>query len=130
MARPTNSGDYSLPTVRAPEGYPGLTTPAAPTKRGKTPEQYEADLAIYTQAMRDHFARIAAFNRQRRVAMGLTQYRWLACDVHGTCDVAQRNGGKVFSLVQPPPDGHVGEGRCTSPDWCRCVAVAVVPGFN
>jgi hypothetical protein len=32
-------------------------------------------------------------------------------DVHGTCDVARKNGGKVFSYTNPPPEGH-------SPDCC------------
>jgi hypothetical protein len=44
--------------------------------------------------------------------------------------VAKRNGGRVFSYDLPPPEGHVGEGECKSPDWCRCIARAIVPGFS
>ena len=119
-----------IPTVKAPPGRPGLTPPAAPKKRGKTPEQYGTELATYRVAMRRHFAAIAAFNRERSVALGIASYKWLAVDVHGTCETAKKNGGKVFAYDKPPPEGHVGEGQCGSPDWCRCVAQAVIPGFD
>jgi hypothetical protein len=121
---------WRIPTVKALPGRPGLTLPAAPKKRGKSPEEWEAARAGYRMAIRAHFASIAAFERKRRVALGLTKYQWLAVDVHGCCDVAKKNGGKVFSYLEPPPEGHVGEGQCLSPDWCRCVAKPVVPGFS
>jgi hypothetical protein len=124
------SGLESIPTVKTPPGGPGLTPPAAPKKRGKTPEQWAAELAVYRQAMRKHFAVIAAFQRERRIGLGITSYKWIALDVHGTCDVAKRNGGKVFSHDKPPKEGHVGEGQCNSPDWCRCIAKSVIPGFD
>lgn len=80
--------------------------------------------------MREHFRAIAAFNRERSLAMGIERYRWMAVDVHGCCQVAARNGGKVFAYDNPPPDGHPSEGACDSPDWCRCIAQAVIPGFD
>jgi hypothetical protein len=120
----------SIPTVKAPPGYPGLTPPSAPKRRGKTPEQQAIELDNYLRAMRTHVAAIAAFNRERRAALGITSYKWLAMDVYGVCDVAKRNGGKVFSHDRPPKEGHVAEGQCSSPDWCRCVAKAVVPAFD
>lgn len=119
-----------IPTVQAPLGRPGLTPPPKPKKRGKTPEQWEADLGAYRLAMRKHFAEIAAFERERRMALGITHYKWVALDVHGTCDVAKRNHGKLFAFDAPPPEGHVREGRCNSPDWCRCLAKAVTPGLD
>ena len=119
-----------IPTVKAPPGRPGLTPPAAPKKRGKTPEQYAAKSAAYRLVMRSHFAAIAAFNRERCVAFGIENYEWIAMDVHGTCDVARKNGGKVFSYTNPPPEGHVCEGLCNSPDWCRCIARSIVPAFD
>ena len=118
-----------IPIVEARPGRPGLTPPAKPKKRGKTSEQWDADLAEYRRAMRRHFAEIAAFEREHRVALGITHYKWVECDVHGTCDVAQRNGGKVFSYDSPPPEGHVQEGQCSSPDWCRCFAKPTIPGI-
>ncbi|MGA2795492.1 MAG: hypothetical protein ABSE69_18610 [Roseiarcus sp.] len=124
------SGLRSIPTVKPPPGRPGLTPPAAPKKRGKTPEQWAAALAAYHIAMRNHFAAIAAFERGRSIALGITSYKWVAVDVHGTCDVAKRNDGKVFSYDKPPKEGHVGEGQCNSPDWCRCIAKPVILGFD
>ena len=119
-----------LPTVKPPPGRSGLTPPAAPTRRGKTQDQYEVEHALYRLAMRQHVAAIAAFNRDRSMSLGDQGYTWLAVDVHGTCEVAQRNGGKTFAYDTPPPEGHVGEGRCGSPDWCRCVAKPLVRGFS
>jgi len=57
-------------------------------------------------------------------------YEWIAIDVHATCEVAKRNGRRVFYYAKPPPEGHVGEGQCTSPDWRRCIARPIVPGFT
>ena len=62
---------YGIPTVKAPPGRPGLRPPAAPKKRGKSAEQYDGELAAYRGAMRKQFAEIAAFNRQRCIALGL-----------------------------------------------------------
>ena len=119
-----------LPTVPNPPGRPGLAPPATPKRRGKTADEYAAEVAAYRLAMRRHVAAIAAFERERHSRFGIRSYRWLACDVHGTCAVAGRYGGKVFDNDKPPPDGHVAEGKCQSPDWCRCVAVAVVEAFS
>jgi hypothetical protein len=126
----SKTNTWRIPTVKAPPGRPGLTMPAAPKKKGKSPEEWEASLAEYRRAMRAHFASIAAFERKRRVALGLIKYQWLAVDVHGCCNVAKKNGGRIFSYVEPPPEGHVCEGECNSPDWCRCLAKALVPGFS
>jgi hypothetical protein len=104
------------PTVKAQPGRPGLTPPAAPQKRGKSAEQYEVELALHHLAMRRHFAAIALFNRERNVALGIKSYTWAALDVHGTCEVAKKNGGKTFAYDTQPPEGHVGESRCGSPD--------------
>jgi hypothetical protein len=121
---------FGIPTVKGPPGRPRLTPPGAPRKRGKSAEQYDAELAAYRRAMRKHFAEIAAFNRRRCVALGIASYEWVAMDVHEACDVAKRNGGQVFRYDEPPPDGHVCEGQCNSPDWCRCIARPNIAGFS
>lgn len=118
-----------IPVVEASPRRPSLSPPELPKRRGTASEQ-EADMTAYRQAMRKHFASIAAFERERRAALGITHYKWVAVDVHGVCDVAKRNGGKVFALNEPPPEGHVQEGLCNSPDWCRCFAKPIVPGFE
>jgi len=130
LVKRATAGQGQIPTVKAAPGRPGLVAPAAPKKSGKSPEQWEAAQAAYRLAMRDHFRAIAAFNRKRCVALGISTYEWLAVDVHKTCEVARRNGGKVFSYDKPPPEGHVGEGECNSPDWCRFTARPIVPGFS
>jgi hypothetical protein len=119
-----------VPIVKPSQGRPGLTPPIAPQKHGKIAEQYEVELALYRLAMRRHFTAIAAFNRERCMSLGIRSYVWLAVDVQGTCEVATKHGGKQIAYDSPPLEGHVGEGRCGSPDWCRCVAKAVVPGFT
>lgn len=104
--------------------------PPAPKKRGKTTGTMERRTGAYRLVMWKHFASIAAFERERRVALGITSYKWIAMDVRGTCDVAKRNGGKVFSYDNPPAEGHVGEGQCNSPDWCRCFAKPIIHGID
>jgi hypothetical protein len=118
-----------IPTVKALPGL-WLTPPARPKKGNKTSEEFQADLATYKTAYRRHIAHNAAIRRERSMAMGIESYRWVAVDVHGTCEVAARNNGKVFRYDAPPPDGHPGEGQCGSPDWCRCVPRPVIPGFS
>jgi hypothetical protein len=130
---PPKAGSHApgrLPTVQTPPGYPGLTPPSAPKKRGKTAQQYGTELAAYRRAMREHFAAIAAFNRKRTMALGIESYEWIATDVHRTCDTARRNGGRSFSYANPPPEDHVCEGQCNSIDWCRCIARPIVAGFK
>jgi hypothetical protein len=124
-------GRQRIPTVTAPPDHPALIPPpAAPKKRGKAPERYETELAAYRKTMRARVAAIAAYNRERSMSLGITSYQWVAMDVHGTCDTAKRNGGKIFLYSQPPPEGHVCEGQCGSIDWCRCMARSIVPGFS
>jgi hypothetical protein len=119
-----------LHTAKADPKRPGSKSPAAPTKRGKTLETRESETAMYRAAMRGHVAEIAAFNRERSMGLGVTSYQWLSMDVHGCCDIAKRNNGRIFSYDAPPPEGHVGEGQCNSPDWCRCISRPIVPGFS
>jgi hypothetical protein len=119
-----------LPAVKADPKRPGLMPPAAPTKRGKTSEKWESEMTAYRLAMRRHFAEIAAFNRECSMALGIKSYRWIAVDVHGSCDIAKRNDGKVFLYDAPPAEGHVCEGQCHSSDWCRCISRAIIPGFS
>ncbi|SRR5258708_4298890 len=119
-----------LPTVKARPARPGLTPPAAPKRHDKTAEQYELEVAAYRRSMRAYFAGIAAFNRKRSTSLGIKTYEWVAMDVHGDCAAARRNGGKIFSYTEPPPEGHVCEGQCSSRDWCRCIARPIVAGFE
>jgi hypothetical protein len=100
--------------------------PARPKKRGKTAEQYAADVASYNLAMREHFRALAEARRERFIDAGIKRYEWLAMDVHGCCAVAAKNNGQIFSVSDGPPEGHPCEGECGSPDWCRCTPIPVV----
>lgn len=100
--------------------------PAKPLKRGKTREQYDTEIATYNAEMRAYLRDLARQKRERAVTLGIKRYEWIAMDVHGCCDVAARNGGMTFSFTEPPPEGHVNEGECSSPDWCRCTAAPIV----
>lgn len=104
--------------------------PVVGQRRRKATAPRAAQGEAHCIAMRKYVAEKAAAARIRRIKLGIREYRWLAMDVHGTCEVAKRNGGKVFSHDEPPPEGHVGEGRCGSPDFCRCVATAIIPGLD
>jgi hypothetical protein len=119
----------SVPAVKSVPRRP-VTFPSAPKKRGKSPEQYATELAAHRLAMRKHFTAIAAFDRERRIALGITSYKWLSMDVHGTCEVAKKYNGKVLSYDHAPKEGHPWEQKCGSPDWCRCIEIGVIPGLS
>lgn len=100
--------------------------PSKPKRRGLSEDQYAAAMEAYFLAMRADFRAHSRAKRERAISLGFRRYEWLASDVHGCCNVAGRNGGMTFAYDAPPPDGHVGEGECGSPDWCRCRAAPVV----
>jgi hypothetical protein len=62
------------------------------------------------------------------MAHGIESYIWRAMDVHGTCSVAKKYDGQTIRCDQAPKEGHVGEGECGSPDYCRCTKIPVIPG--
>jgi uncharacterized protein with gpF-like domain len=98
-------------------------------KRGRTKDQYTADLAHNQQAMRAFFRETAIYNRKRREALGCPKYTWHASGADD-CDIARRNDGKTFSSSNPPEEGHPGEGLCNSGNVCRCFAAIVIPGIK
>ncbi|MCU1526657.1 MAG: hypothetical protein JWP75_420 [Frondihabitans sp.] len=71
---------------------------------------------------------MAAYQRERLIALGIREYVWLAGDP-ARCEIATRNDGKVFSFERPPPEGHPGEGECRAPDGCVCVVKPIIPGL-
>ena len=125
----TGQARLTLPTVKALPGYL-LTPPARPQKAGKTAEEYAAAIAAYYAAFRAHIAHNAAIKRKQSMAAGIKSYRWIVGVPGIVCAVAERNGSRVFAHDKPPPEGHVGEGQCDAPDWCRCVPKAIIPGFD
>lgn len=68
----------------------------------------------------------AAFRRYGHLARGITEYVWVG-PAHGRCAIARRNNGRRFSYLNPPPEGHPGEGECNACDYCRCAARPLVP---
>lgn len=131
MPKPPFPHDFSVPIVDGAPDDPRMELPPAkPKKRGKPKEQYETEHAAYCVAMRSRHARIAAYNRRRATAVGITQYQWMAPHTPLDCARARQNDGKIFSYATPPPGGHPAEGECDATDWCRCFAKAVVPGLS
>ena len=118
-----------IPTVRAPAGYPESCLPVRPKVRGLSPEDRQNALTEYHLRMRAHWAEIAKFQRERREQMGLSAYKWVAIP-GACCAIGAANDGKAFSSEKPPREGHPAEGACSSKDWCRCHAKAIVPGFG
>jgi hypothetical protein len=77
-------------------------------------------------ARQQRFREEAAYSRYARLSRGITEYVWV-CPAHGRCDIAERNNGRRFSYLNPPPEGHPGEGECHAGDHCRCVARPLSP---
>jgi hypothetical protein len=121
-----NEDGSTRPTIPTVKGNPRLRLqpPPAPKISERGTAKYQAEIAAY----RAHIAHNAAISRTDAVALGITSYKWLGIPGMG-CDIADRYSGKVFRYDRPPPEGHVGEGECGT-DWCRCVAAAIVPGFE
>ncbi len=118
-----------LPTVKAPPGYL-LTPPAKPKREGRTRAEMQPVLEKYHADYRAYLAHNAAIQRRRAVSNGVESYQWVVATPGIPCTVASRNDGRVFRYDTPPPEGHVGEGQCDAPDWCRCIARSVIPGFE
>jgi hypothetical protein len=59
------------------------------------------------------------------VQLGIAEYKWLAVP-GASCDIGTRNDGRIFSYLNPGPDGHPREGRCNQREGCLCVAQSVV----
>ena len=118
---------FGILTVRKPKGYPPDKRISSPAGKGLPPKEFERQLRLYRASMRRHFAAIASFNRKRAVESGIAKYVWVVSAE--PCDIAERNNGKTFSYLEPPPEGHVCEGLCNAPDWCRCYARPIVKGF-
>lgn len=98
--------------------------PIRPMRPSAPGAAYDNSLLADRLSMRKKFAARAAQSRMAAVRLGITEYQWLDSGAVA-CDIAQRNDGKVFSYLSPPPEGHVGEGHCNA-DWCRCVAKSIV----
>jgi hypothetical protein len=77
-------------------------------------------------ARRDRVREEAAYRRYGHLARGITEYVWVG-PAHGRCDIAACNNGRRFSYLNPPPEGHPGEGECHAGDYCRCSARPLVP---
>jgi hypothetical protein len=115
-------------TVNAASDDPLSKPLRPPKKRGVPPEQYKKGLAAFHQCKHAQIAEIAAFQRKGMMAHEIESYIWRAMDVHGTCSVAKKYDGQTIRCDQAPKEGHVGEGECGSPDYCRCTKIPVIPG--
>lgn len=118
-----------MPTVRV-EGYP--QTQVTPMRRkGLNPQEREAEEARYKSEMAASNRAISAFQVQRAAKAGLTHYVWLTAGKNaGVCPRCVALDGKRFAYAKPPRGGHPGENACCPRGWCRCVAVAVIPGID
>jgi len=90
-----------------------------PSQPGLGPGVINLETARQNQAKEE-----AAFRRYGHLARGITEYVW-AGPAHGRCAIARRNNGRRFSYLNPPPEGHPGEGDACA--QCRCAARPLVP---
>lgn len=131
MSDRSQTQDHAVQSVeQAVEDPRDEPPPAPPGKRGKPPEQFEAEQRAYFTAMRMRVARVAAFNRERAVKVGIKEYQWMASRTPFDCERARLNDGIIFSYLSPPPGGHPAEGGCGAGDWCRCFSRSLVPGLS
>lgn len=98
--KPT-AGSQPLPTMRP---HPDRPVPVNPPWRKDYATEENWLAAIY-----DHQSRLAEFNRQQRLKLGITHFTWLWVKAgNPPCHIGQRNNGKVFSYSEPPPGAFQG----------------------
>ncbi|HEY2480975.1 MAG TPA: hypothetical protein VGI30_02100 [Caulobacteraceae bacterium] len=90
-----------------------------PSEPGVAPGVISLPTARQNQAREE-----AAYRRYGHLAGGITEYVWVG-PAHGRCEIARRNSGRRFSYLNPPPEGHPGEGGAC--EHCRCAARPLVP---
>ena len=113
--------------IPAPRGWPTGDRLIYPVNRGKTPEQFAADLAIYKGKMAAKSAAISEFDAERAVSIGCTSYIWRSSRDEAVCPTCRAHDGKRFSYAKAPKAGHPGAVTCCDQGWCRCTAEAVLP---
>jgi hypothetical protein len=118
-----------IPTVARPKGYPKQPDPIGKRRDDDSDVAYDRALAGYRRKVKTSNKNVAKFNRLRAVQLGISEYKWLAVP-GASCDIGTGNDGKIFSYLNPGPDGHPREGRCSRREGCLCVAQSIVPGFS
>lgn len=115
--------ELSLPTVRAPADRP---VPVNPPWR----KDYASD-EEWLSATKDHFSKLAEFERGRALKLGIEEFEWrFGGGGPFPCSVAQRLNGQVFRYDNPPPEGLPKSCICDH-DYCRyCFAKSVIPGLD
>jgi len=96
-----------------------------PKKRGKAPEEFQADLAKFRAELRRKSEAGFRYSRRRAVAIGSRYYIWRTSRDSGVCDVCQSREGKKFSWHAEPTHGHAGATDCCPDGYCRCYPEAV-----
>ena len=98
-----------------------------PRRRGRTPEQREADDKEYARQLRLKFT--AGFEETRRQAqsIGSKKYIWRSCGDFDVCPVCAKKDGKRFAWDITPKGGHAGCSDSCPEGWCRCYAEPVLP---
>lgn len=100
---------------------------APPRRRGRTPEQQEADWREYCQKLQAQRRATFEWEARRAQAIGCTHYRWRGVNDSVACPVCKAKEGKRFAFAVRPKGGHPGDGECCPDGQCRCCAVPILP---
>lgn len=92
-----------------------------PKKRGKTPEQFQADLEAFHAELRFNSAASFRLTRKRALSVGSRFYIWRS-DKSDECLTCRSRIGKKFSWNREPEHGHAGLASCCERGWCICYA--------
>lgn len=91
-----------------------------PKKRGKTPEEFQADLAKYHSELRRKSEAGFRYSKKRATEAGSRTYIWRSARDGDVCDICRSREGKKFSWYVEPPQGHAGATDCCPGGYCRC----------
>lgn len=119
-----------LETVLVKESKPHTAKRKASTKqrrKRRTAEEIAADGERFAQRMRELGRKYFEDARGKGLFVGSKKYIWRTAGDLDVCPTCAKNAGKRFSWSSPPPNGHPGEGECSTNGYCRCYAEPVIP---
>lgn len=96
-----------------------------PRKRGRSEEEFQADLEAFKQDLREKSEASFRLTRRRAVEIGSTHYIWRTAKSSDVCLVCRPREGKKFKWEIEPENGHAGCVTCCPQGWCMCYAEPV-----
>lgn len=97
-----------------------------PRKKGRTEEEFQADLAVYAEKIRVKADASFRLTKRRAESVGSTGYTWRSARDSDVCPDCKERDGKRFKWDVEPKHGHAGVATCCPQGWCRCYPEPII----